>query len=441
MEDFLFEDPIRDEIKRRISIFDLAQEGGRQRVECPNPDCPGRYKNKRDTELFSDGSGFKCYICKVSGDIFTWEQLTKNMSYAEARRNLARMLGISLSTNKERCELLTRVVKEAHNYLFNDRPDKLEYLLKRGLSKSILWRFGVGYVDLEHEVLQRTGLTRDQLAHLGLIYKSYSPYKNDISAMQGRFIFPIRNLRGQVVQLKGRADPDALEASIAKDKKSLPLASEPTGSTWGKVSHHDYLFAEDCLPEAVRAGYAVLNEGEPDCLTTRSLNFHSFGLQGSEGLGRHAHKFKGISQIYVMLDNDAATQYTLLKELYELQVVLSTETVYCVKIPALLGYDEDGNINKVDANDLKTKFGYTRNDFKKLMSQAPEARNLLIENWGPQYKNPNIRKQLSMLITATQSERKKDELISRLSEITGKSVDAITFAMDPEYHDKITASF
>lgn len=437
----MFEDPIRDEIKNRISIFDIAQVSGKERVECPSPDCPGRYKNKQDTEIFRDGSGFKCYVCKTSGDVFTWEQLTSGVSYAEARRNLARMLGISLSPNKERTELLTRVVKEAHKFLFEDRPEKLEYFINRGISKSVLWRFGVGYIDLDHEVLRRSGLSRDQLAHLGLLYKSLNPNKKDTSAMEGRFIFPIRNTRGQLVQLKGRADPEALDAEVIKSKKSIPLMSEPFGSTWGRVSNQDFLFAEDCLHEALRAGYAILNEGEPDCLTTRSLNLHSFGLQGSEGLGRHAHKFKGISKIYVMLDNDAATQHTLLKELYEFQTALPNETIYCVKIPALRGYDSEGNALKVDANDLKAKFGWNTKDFKQLMKEAPEVRNLLIESWGPQYKNAQIKKRLSNLMLATLNESKKDQLISRLSEITGKSVDAITFALDPEYHDKITAPF
>lgn len=441
LEFTLFEDPIRDEIKNRISIFDLAQVHGKERVECPNPDCPGRYKSKQETEIFRDGSGFKCYICKTSGDVFTWEQLTTGVSYAEARRSLARAAGISLSPNKERTELLTKVVKEAHKYLFEERQDKLNYLLNRGLTKSVLWRFGVGYIDTEHEVLRNTGLTRDQLAHLGLLFKSNYAERKDVSAMAGRFIFPIRNSRGQLVQLKGRADPSELDEEIVKSKKSIPLMAEPFGSPWGRVSNQDFLFAEDCLQEAQRAGYAILNEGEPDCLTTRSLNLHSFGLQGSEGLGRHAHKFKGIPKIYVMLDNDAATQHTILKELYELQTALSHETVYSVTIPPLLGYDSDGNVIKVDANDLKVKFDWGLPEFKEILNEACEVRNLLIESWGPQYKNAQIRKRLSNLVLTTKNESKKDQLISRLSEITGKSVDAITFALDPEYHDKITASF
>lgn len=437
----MLEDPIRDEIKNRISIYDLAQVHGRDRVECPNPDCPGRYKSKQDTEIFRGGMGFKCYICKTVGDVFTWEQLTTGVSYAEARRSLARTAGISLSPNKERTELLTRVVKEAHKYLFEERPDKLQQLLNRGLLRSVLWRFGVGYIDMDYEVLRRTGLSRDQLAHLGLLFKSNYSDRKDISSMAGRFIFPIRNARGQLVQLKGRADPQALDADTANNKKSIPLMAEPFGSPWGRISNQDFLFAEDYLHEAQRAGYAILNEGEPDCLTTRSLNLHSFGLQGSEGLGRHAHKFKGIPRIYVMLDNDAATQHTLLKELYELQVALPNETVYSVNIPALLGYDEEGNTVKVDANDLKVKFGWDASQFKELLKTASEVRNILIEAWGKQYKNAQIRKRLSNLILATTNESKKDQLISRLSEITGKSVDAITFALDPEYHDKITASF
>lgn len=433
------EDPVKDKIKEQLTVFDLAHTDGRSRVSCPNPDCPGRYKQKEECQIYSDGSGFKCYICKTSGDVFTWEQLSRGVNYAEARRTLARLVGVELAPSKERTELLTKVVREAHKYLFEDHPEKLEYLLGRGLDKTVLWQLGVGYIDMDHQVLKKSGVTRDQLAHLGLIYKSNRPGEKDKSVMAGRFVFPIKDTRGRLVQLKGRADPQVLDDYTVGKKKMIPLKAEPEGSPWGKVSNQDYLFLEDRIVEAKRAGYAILNEGEPDTATARSLDLHSFGLQGSEGLGKHAHKFKGVKRIYVMLDNDAATQFTIIKELYDLQVALPEETVYNVTIPALLGTEEDGSAKKVDVNDLKSKFGWTKDDVTSLLRQAPEARDLIVEAWGPLYKDLHIRSKLARLIVATTNPKKKDAMISRLAEITGKSVDALTFAMDPEYHDKVTS--
>jgi hypothetical protein len=198
------------------------------------------------------------------------------------------------------------------------------------------------------------------------------------------------------------------------------------------------LFGEEYIELAKQAGYAILNEGEPDTLTMRTLDFHAFGLQGSEGLAKHAHKLAGVKRIYVMLDNDPATQFTILKELFELQVRLPEETVYNVTIPSLLGTDSEDNVIKVDANDTVSKFNWTKQEHVELLKAAPEARDLLIEAWGPYYKDAKKRSDLSRLMIATRDPKKKDAMISKLAEITNKSVDALTFGLDPEYHDSIS---
>lgn len=422
------EDPIKNLIKEQLTMPLLTGIAQGQRVACPISDCPGHYKNKVETVIYQDS--WYCFICKTRGDIFKWMEYSEGLNYSEARRRLADRLGISLAPPKERSEYIKRVCQAAHQYL-KDHPEKRSYLENRGISWKVMWRYNIGYVDLAGEVLANSELTQEQLLQIGMLYPERESGEGPSSALGGRFIFPIRDTKKRFVQIKGRADPDALPEDVCKDRKSIPLRKKPphAPANWGEVAHMSYLYLEDTLDEAKSEGYVIINEGEPDTLTMRALDFVSVGLQTSQGIVKHAHKLKGISTIYLMLDNDLASTKNILNELFYLQTRLPDSVIRLVQIPHLAGPDE-----KVDVNDLVCKFGWTRKQVRELLNQAPEAGEVLIDTWGKEYKDKKVRDSLTALITVYSPEV-KERMIQRLAKVTRRKPELLRFAIDPELVD------
>lgn len=419
------EDPIKTLIKEQMTMPLLAGVSEGQRVACPIQDCVSHYKNKVETVIYNDS--WYCFICKGRGDIFNWLEHKENLNYSEARRYLADRLGISISPPKERSEYLKQVCLAAHQYL-KSHSEKRKYLENRGISWKLMWRYSVGYIDVDGEVLSNCGLTEEQLLQVGLLYPEKEAGAGHVSALAGRYIFPIKDVKKRIVQLKGRADPEALPPEVCKDRKSIPLRKKPLHApqSWGEIPHMAYLFLEDTLDEAKSENYVVINEGEPDTLTMRSLDFISVGLQTSQGIVKHAYKLKGIKTIYLMLDNDVASTKNILNELFYLQTRLPDSVVKLVKVPHLGSEGE-----KVDVNDLVCKYGWNRKQVKDLLSEALPATSVLIDTWGKEYNNKKVREMLFALISIYPSDV-KEELITRLSKVTKRKKELLKFALDPE---------
>lgn len=414
-------DLIIQQIKSELTMDKITGFPLYVRVGCPCSDCPSRFKNKREVQQYENY--WKCYVCKQGGDIFKWVEHQENVDFARARQMLAEKIGIAISPSKERTRLLTAVVTAAHQYLF-EHPEKIKYFENRAIPKKILWRHRVGYIDPEGQVLKASGLTVNELLQVGLLYPAFYENEKPVNVMGGRFIFPIRDQRKNIVQLKGRADPEVLPEDT---KKSLPLKAKPAHapSSWGAVSHMNYLFLEEHLDNARQTGFVVIAEGEPDTFTWDKFDFPCVGLQTCNGIGKHAHKFKNIPRIYLALDNDAAASQQIPNELFDLQLKQPDAAVYLVRIPHLAGE----NI-KVDVNDAVAKYGWGRADLKALLKKAVPAPLYLAKLWAPDYTNPTTLARINQLVASQKGER-RNNLLKFLSKQTGVPTEMFAFSADP----------
>lgn len=413
------DDPIKAEIKARISISDIAGYSS-NRAPCPIKDCPSG-GNGRDTHLSDDF--WYCHVCKRGGDVFEWVTNSDGVTYATARRSLAERLGIALSPNKARTEILRKVMVAAHRYLFDTKPEKLKYLLEtRGLSRSTCFRHQLGYIDANGAVLEESGVTHEDLLKVGLYYPARVPGEGDLSVMAARYIFPIRDVEGRIIQLKGRADPAFWSADT---KKSIPLQKQPPKAPreWGSYSHLNHLYLEETLKD-VRKNYVIIAEGEPDTLTLQGLGLPAVGLQTSQGMHKHSHKLRKFKQVFVMLDNDVASQRMIVNELYELQIKLPESTVWNVLLPK-----QEGD-KKMDVNDFVKETGCGEGEILRMMKGATAAREYIVDQWGPEYGDREIFSKLSKLILSVKGNERKN-LLTRLAGTTGRKVEFLAFAIDP----------
>jgi hypothetical protein len=420
-------DELVDEVKRRLPLSLYLNVRVQGYAACPYGDCPSHDKNKQKAQVFHES--FKCYVCGRGGDIFTWVQADRDCGFAEALRLVAGTAGVSLVPDRTRSALLQKVVSAASRYLFR-HPDLEAYLTqKRGLARGLLFRYQVGYIDVEGQVLRDSGLTGRELLQLGFLKKPRVPGERFESRMAGRFLFPIRDDAGRVVQVKGRQNP-ALDWGD-DDAKSKPLPKRPPDAPggWGTVSHHDYLVLEEELYEARRRGFATLWEGEPDTYTARALGLPAFGLQGSEGLYKHAFKLKGVPKLYVGLDNDVATEMKLVKELLRLQLALPGTEIRRLRFPTL-GRDFAGKPLKLDANDYVVVHGAGRPEFEALMAESVLAQDLILAELGPKYDTDLVQNDLKRLFRATPVAYQA-RFITHLAAVTGYPEHMLAFGLDP----------
>lgn len=423
-------DQLIEEIKRRVSLTSLT--GGRVKgyVACPDPSCQSHLKDKLKCQLQSDAH-YKCYVCDAHGDIFNWVMVTRECSFAAAFTNLAARSGIALKPNVERSELLHKVVLTAHRWLMQ-HPEKIAYLTKsKGITKGQILRYQLGYLDAEGLILRAAGLSVEELLQLWLLYKNPEgprPYKQ---ALGGRYLFPIRDRKGRLVQVKGRIDPDLEWPDDVAKLKALAMKPESAPDTWGQASHLDYLYLEENLHVARDDGYGCLWEGETDTLTGTRLDLPSYGLQTCRQLYRHAHKLQDAHTWYVGLDNDDATEKTLVQELLQFQLTMPGKRIMRLQFPHCAGIDiRTGLPVKVDLTDYVVKFGKTRADVEKLMAAALPCHALIIDKLGAQYEEDRVQNDLKRLFRATPAEYKSD-FIARLSKATGYPENLLVFALDP----------
>ena len=158
---------------------------------------------------------FHCFGCGVGGDAITFIMKKENMNYVEAIHFLADKLGIFLDTGNvdkklyEHRKTLLRINEEAKYYFFQQLLTyqlPKEYLSNRGLDKSVVNKFMLGYApdgfDNLLNYFKGKNVKTEDLLELGLIKKSANGHLYD--AYRNRLIFPITNNRKEVIGFGGR---------------------------------------------------------------------------------------------------------------------------------------------------------------------------------------------------------------------------------------------
>jgi len=172
---------------------------------------------------------YYCFGCNNGGNVFHFIMNIENLSFPDALRLLADRAGIVLpepdnQEEQQRIRLRKRIIeinRAAARFYFSclaseKGREALKYLHSRGLSNRIIRQFGLGYAPDEWSSLSdhllREGFEESILIQSGLAIKS----KNGglIDRFRGRIIFPIFDIRGNVVAFGGRVLDDSIPKYI-----------------------------------------------------------------------------------------------------------------------------------------------------------------------------------------------------------------------------------
>ncbi len=276
--------------------------------------CPFHQEKTPSFNVNPDKQFYYCFGCGAGGDVISFLMDLENTTFRETLKLLADHTGMVIPANdnpyyrkqreeKERIFQLNKLSAKFYHYLLiNSEVGKeaANYLEKRSFSKEYFQKFKLGYApnkwqSLAH-FLNKRGFSDDELIKAGLVSKG----KNDqcYDRFRNRVIFPIFNIRGEVIAFGGR---------ILNDEESAPkYLNSPDTLVYKKGENlYGLNWARD---EIRKTSNAVVMEGYTDVLTAHKCGItNAIASLGTAFTNEQARLLKRYaSNIYISYDADAA---------------------------------------------------------------------------------------------------------------------------------------
>lgn len=218
-ENFLSELRARTDIEELIGRYTEIRHRGSVR---PVALCPFHTEKTPSFVIYKDNQSYYCFGCGAGGDAVTFIKNIERLDYTEAVRFLCEKAGMVMPTDTQNDEYnrIRRRCYEANReaarffYAKLRSPEGREaaaYLDKRKLLPETVRHFGLGFAPDKWDGLikhmKAKGFTERELVDFNLARQSQkgSVYDN----FRNRLMFPIIDLRGNVIAFGGRVLDDS----------------------------------------------------------------------------------------------------------------------------------------------------------------------------------------------------------------------------------------
>ena len=275
--------------------------------------CPFHGEKTASFSVAPDKGIYYCFGCHKGGNVINFEMEIEGLSYPDAVRALAKRAGMEVPEDEQyqsryrQQERLWALHKEAarfyHSQLYAPiGANALQYAAGRGMPKSILTKFGIGYAPDSWTALvdwlRAKGYTDQELRDSGLVTISRKN-GNLFDRFRDRLMFPIIDVRGNVIGFGGRIMNN-------QDKSAAKYLNSPETLIFNKRKN---LFALN-LAKKSKLGYMILVEGYMDAIALHQFGFDcavaSLGTalteDGANLLARYTE------QVVLIYDGDEAGQ-------------------------------------------------------------------------------------------------------------------------------------
>ena len=307
-EDIINEIKYRNDIETAISSYVNLKRRGKNLVGL----CPFHSEKTPSFTVYPENGSFYCFGCGVGGDVFTFTGLIENLDYIEAVKLLAERSGVALPQDgyddsmqrlKNKIYDINRdTARFFHSFLMSPEGKwALDYLLGRGLTLKTIKHFGLGAApdswDTLIKHLKEKGYSQEDMLAAGVVGKSSRGTLYD--RFRKRVMFPIINIRGNIIAFSGRAMP-------GEDKQGGKYVNTSDTPVYKKSSNlFGMNFAKNVCSERV-----ILVEGNMDVISLHQAGFTNavaplgtaFTTEQANLLARYT------KEIVLTLDADAAGQ-------------------------------------------------------------------------------------------------------------------------------------
>ena len=237
--------------------------------------CPFHGEKTASFSVAPDKGIYYCFGCHKGGGVINFMMELEGLSYPDAVRNLAARVGMEVPEDEQyqsryrQQERLWALHKEAARFFHSQLyapvgKAALEYAFGRGMSKSILTTFGVGYAPDSWDSLVRAmrakGYTDQELKDSGLVTVSQKN-GNIFDRFRDRLMFPIIDVRGNVIGFGGRI--------IKNDPNAAKYLNSPETMIFNKRKN---LFGLN-LAKKSKENSLILVEGNIDVVTLHQYGF------------------------------------------------------------------------------------------------------------------------------------------------------------------------
>lgn len=278
--------------------------------------CPFHNEKSPSFTVSPTKQFYHCFGCGAHGTAIGFLIEYSGLGFVEAVRDLAQNVGMTVPESDDRLPPEQRAEVQAKSMALSEAMTKacdfyrqqlrkadhaVSYLKGRGLTGEIAAAFGLGYApdgwdslravfpDYEASSLAESGLVIDKSDEDGAGRKRYDRFRH-------RIMFPIRNIKGQVIGFGGRV----LDGGEPK------YLNSPETPLFQKGSELYGLFE---ARQAIRsAGYVLVTEGYMDVVALAQLGFpQAVATLGTACTSIHVQKLlRQTDHVVFSFDGDSA---------------------------------------------------------------------------------------------------------------------------------------
>ena len=394
--------------------------------------CPFHGEKTASFSVAPDKGMYYCFGCHKGGGAINFMMELEGLSYPDAVRALAKRVGMEVPEDEQyqsRYKLQERLWglhKEAarfyHTQLFAPAGQQaLAYAQRRGMPKSVLINFGIGYAPDSWtalvDVLRKKGYTDEELKQSGLVTISK---KNGslFDRFRDRLMFPIIDVRGNVIGFGGRIMKD--------DPNAAKYLNSPETAIFNKRKN---LFALNIAKKS-KLGYLILVEGYMDAIALHQYGFDcavaSLGTALTEDGAALLSKYT--EQVVLIYDGDKAGQNATQRAIPILEKVGLQVKVLQMK-------------DAKDPDEFLKKFGADR--FKLLLEESSNRveyqLNAIRRKYDIREDDQKVKyiHESAELISTLSSAVQREVYGHRVAEAAGISFDALKLEVDKAYKRRI----
>lgn len=275
--------------------------------------CPFHGEKTPSFSVSPNKQMYYCFGCHKGGGVVNFIMEIEGLSYPDAVRFLAQRVNLEVPDDREyesryrEQERLWALCKDAARFFYEQlksdagKPARA-YLLRRGLDRATVSRFGIGFAPDEwrslSDAMEQKGYTRAELLAADLaVSKEKNGRTNFYDKFRNRVIFPLIDIRGNVVGFSGRTlDPDGKPKYINSGETLI-------------FQKRKFLYAMNIVKKS-KQGRIILCEGPLDVIACHQFGFDcAVASQGTALTEEQVNLIsKYVDQVVMTYDSDQAGQ-------------------------------------------------------------------------------------------------------------------------------------
>ncbi len=287
--------------------------------------CPWHDDTRPSLQINPVRQSWKCWVCDIGGDIFSFVMRRENIEFPQAMELLANMAGIQLtrrtvgksksgdaSDKPTLYRAMAWVEQQFHDFLKNSRDAEIarRYLADRGFLDSAVDAFKIGYVPDQYRWLldrsRSSEFSEEVLQAIGMLTTSENS-KGYYDRFRGRVIFPIRDRFNRPIAVGGRIIPElAIQHEQKYGDPPAKYINSPETKLYAKT---EQLYGLNLMRDAIaKSKHMIVVEGYTDVIAAWMAGMDNVVAVLGTALGqRHIRIIRPFAdRVTLVLDGDDA---------------------------------------------------------------------------------------------------------------------------------------